>query len=163
MTIIADSTALILLAKVSVLETFVKRNNVETSKVVHGEVVKGKEIGRSDSMLVEKLVHGKNLKVKAPNNSVKNNIQKLFNLKGGELEIISLAYKTNNVILSDDKKCLNAAKALEIGFMTSLDVVAVLCKKRIITKEKALKCVDELEEYGWYAKDLIRSYREEIK
>ena len=163
MTIIADSTALILLAKVSVLETFVKRNDVITSEVVYEEVVKGKEIGRIDSILVEKLVHGKNLKVKAPNNSVKNNIQKLFNLKGGELEAVALAYKTNNTILSDDKKCLNTAKALGIGFITSLDVIVVLYKKRIITKEKALKCIAELEEYGWYAKNLIKSYREELK
>jgi predicted nucleic acid-binding protein len=163
MTIIADSTALILLARVSVLETFIKRNDVITSKVVYEEVVKGKEIGRSDSILVEKLVHRKNLKVKSPNNSIKNNVQKLFNLKGGELEVISLAYKTNNTILSDDKKCLNAAKALGIDYIISLDVIIVLFKKKVITKKKALKSIQELEGYGWYAKDLSQAYMEEIK
>lgn len=163
MTIIADSTALILLAKVSVLEAFIKRNDVITSNVVYEEVVKGKETGRSDSILVERLVDGRNLKVKSPNNSIKSNIQKLFNLKGGELEIVSLAYKTKNTILSDDKKCLNTAKALGINFITSLDVIVTLFKKKAINKEKALKCIEELEEYGWYAKDLIKTYREEIK
>ena len=47
--------------------------------------------------------------------------------------------------------------------MISLDVVIALYKKGVITKEKALKSIEELEEYGWYAKDLIKSYREEVK
>ena len=163
MTIIADSTALILLAKVSVLETFVKRNNAITSKIVYEEVARGKELGRSDAILVEKLVSENKLKVKTPKASVKSRIQKLFNIKAGELEVVSLAYKTKEFILSDDKKCLNTAKALGIDFINSLDVIVVLYKKRVITKEKALNCIEELDEYGWYSKDLIKFYREEIK
>lgn len=163
MTIIADATALILLAKVSVLETFVKRNNVVTSKIVYEEVIKGKSIGRFDSILVEKLVREEKLKIKVPNISIKNNIQKLFNLKAGELEIVALAYKTTDTILSDDKKCLTATKALGIGYINSLDVITILFKKKAITKEKAFKCIEELEEYGWYAKNLIKIYMEAIK
>ena len=163
MTIIADATALILLAKVSVLEIFVNRNNVIISKIVYEEVAKGKETGRKDSILVEKLVKENKLNLKTSNKSIKDSIEKLFNLKAGELEVVSLAYKTKHTILSDDKKCLSAAKALEIDFITSLDVVAALYKKRIVSKEKALECIDGLEEYGWYAKDLIRLYREVIK
>lgn len=163
MTIIADSTALILLAKVSLLETFVNRNHVITSKIVYEEVVKGKEKGRRDSLLVEKLVHENKLKLKTAEKSIKNKIEKLFNLKAGELEVVSLAYNTKHTILSDDKKCLNAAKALEIDFINSLDVTVVLYKKEVITKEKVLKCIEELEEYGWYAKDFIKHYKETIK
>ena len=163
MTIIADSTALILLAKASVLETFVKRNNTIASKIVYEEVVKGKELGRSDAILVEKLVSENKLNVKTPKASVKIRIQKLFNIKAGELEAISLAYKTKDIILSDDKKCLNTAKALGIDFINSLDVIIALYKKKAITKEKALNCIEELEEYGWYSKDLIKLYREAIK
>lgn len=163
MTIIADATALILLSKVSILEIFIKRNKVITSKIVYEEVARGKETGRDDSILVEKLVKEKKLKTNAPDKSVKNNIEKLFNLKAGELEVVSLAYKKKHTILSDDKKCLNAAKALGIDFMISLDVIIVLYKKKVITKEKVLECIDRLEEYGWYSKDLIKIYREEIR
>ena len=163
MTIIADATALILLAKVSVLETFADRNKIIVPKIVYEEVVRGKETGRNDGILAEKLIQEKKLTLKIPNNSIKNKIGKLFNLKAGELEVISLAYKTKHIILSDDKKCLNAAKALEIEFITSLDVIISLYKKKVITKEKALECINGLEDYGWYAKDLIRLYREAIK
>ena len=163
MTIIADATALILLSKVSILETFVNRNNIITSKIVYQEVVRGKEKGREDSILVERLVQENKIKLKIPNESIKNNIERLFNLKDGELEIVSLVYKTSHTILSDDKKCLNVAKALGIGFITSLDVIIVQLKKKAITKKKALGCIDELEEYGWYSKNLIKYYKEAIK
>ena len=163
MTIIADATALVLLAKISVLEIFVGRSNVITSKEAYEEVMRGREKGRTDSILTEKLVKEGKLKVMAPSKPVRDNIEKLFNLKGGELEVISLAYKKRHIILSDDKKCLNAAKALGINFITSLDVIAALQKKNVISKSKALECINGLEEYGWYAKDLINKYREAVK
>lgn len=163
MTIISDSTALILLAKAGILETFTSHNTIIVPKAVYEEVIKGKDTGREDSLLTERLVYEHKLIIKIPNNSVKNSIQKLFNLKGGELDVIALAHKTNDTILTDDKKCLNAAKALEIGFITSLDVIAALSKKKIISKEKANECINKLEEYGWYARDLIKKYKEAIK
>ena len=163
MTIISDGTSIILLTKAGLLELFVNRNKVIVPKLVYGEVVKGKIKGRGDSMLVEKLVTEKKLSVMPVNKATKNKIEKMFNLKGGELEVISLALGKPHAIITDDKKCLNAAKALKINFITSLDVIAVFYKKGIIKKESALECIDILEEYGWYARDLIKSYKEAIK
>ena len=163
MTIIADATALILLAKVTVLEKFVSRNIVITSKMVYEEVVVGKEKSRKDSVLVERLVQEKKLNLRKPTKSIKNKLEKLFNLKAGELEVVSLAYKTKHIILSDDKKCLNAAKGLGIDFITSLDIIVTLYRKSIITQEKAKECIEELEEYGWYSKDLVKNYKEAVK
>lgn len=163
MTIITDATALILLAKASVLETFVNRNDVVTSAVVYEEVTRGKDKGRIDSIMVEKLVQEQKIKIKVPAEPTRSMIEKTFNLHKGELEVITLALKTNHTVLSDDRKCLNAAKALEIGFITSLDVVAALFKNRAITKEKALGSLDKLEAHGWYLKDLIRPYKEAVK
>lgn len=163
MTIVADATALILLAKVTILEKFVNRNDVITSKIVYEEVIIDKEKGRKDSILVEKLVQEKKLRIKIPKKTIKTKIEKLFNIRAGELEVISLAYKTKHIILTDDKKCLNTAKALGMDFITSLDVVIAMYKKSIINKEKAMECIEELEEYGWYSKDLIKHYKEELK
>lgn len=163
MTIIADATALILLAKVTVLEKFVDCYQVITSRRVYEEVVIGKEKGRRDSILVERLLQENKLNLSKPIKSIKKKVEKLFNLKAGELEVVSLAYKTKHTILSDDKKCLNTAKGLGINFITSLDIIVTLYRKSIITKEKAIECIDELEEYGWYSKDLIKNYKEAIK
>ncbi len=163
MTIIADASALILLSKAGVLELLVERNNVITTKVVYEEVIKGKEKGRSDSLLVERLVREGLLRVKFPNKSVKKKVERLFNLKAGELEVISLAYKTKNAVLSDDRKCLTASNALGIQFMCSLDIIIAMYRRKAINKQRALECIERLEEYGWYAKDLIKNYKEEIK
>src|SRR3989338_7732166 len=159
MTIIADASSLILLAKVSVLEEFSRRNTIVIPKSVYEEVINGKEKGRLDSLLVENLTQNNLLKIKTPERRVKNRIENLFNIKKGELDVIALAYKTKDTVLSDDKKCFNTAKVLSIGFITSLDVVVVLCKKGHITKEKLHECLERLEEYGWYSKNIIKMYR----
>ncbi|MBI4639473.1 MAG: hypothetical protein HY731_02195 [Candidatus Tectomicrobia bacterium] len=163
MTIISDATSLILLAKVGLLEFFVSRNRVMAPTVVYGEVMKGKEKGREDSLLIERLRAEKRLQVKSPRKAARNSIQRLFNLKGGELDVIALAAGTQHTVLTDDRKCLNSAKALGIEFVTSLDVVVTLYKKGAIPKERALECINRLEEYGWYSRDPIKYYREMVK
>src|SRR3989344_1521965 len=152
MTIISDATAFILLSKATVLEIFANRNIVVTSPIVYEEVARGKEKGRFDSLLVEKLVNEKKIKLRDPDKSSNEKIQKLFDLRLGELDVVSLAHNTDDTILSDDKKCLNVAKTLGIPFITSLDVILVLYKKRAIKKEKAIESIDKLEEYGWYSR-----------
>ena len=163
MTIISDATALILLSKANILEIFVNRNDAVIPEKVYEEVIKGREKGRTDSILVERLVNGNKLAVKTPKESTKETIRKLTGLKYGELDVISLAYITGDTILSDDKKCINSAKALNIDFITSLDVIIVLYKKKAIDKEKAIECIEILDEYGWYSEDLIKKYKEILK
>ena len=163
MTIISDASSLILLAKAGVLELFANRNKVIAPKLVYEEVARGKDKGREDSILIERLKTEKKLIIMAVNKKTKNKIQKTFNLKGGELEVISFAFGKNHTIITDDKKCINAAKALKINFINSLDVILVLHKKGAMRKEKALECIETLEEYSWYSKDLIKSYKEALK
>lgn len=163
MTIISDASSLILLARAGLLEVLAKKNRINLPKLVYEEVIKGKEKGREDSMIIEKLVAERRLNIVTANKSLKNKISKMLNLKGGELEVVSFALGKNYIILTDDKKCLNAAKALKIDFINSLDVIAVLCKRGEISKKKAFECVEMLEEYGWYKKELIKIYKEAIK
>ncbi len=163
MTFVSDATSLILLAKVGLLESFTNRNPVVVPQHVFNEVVKGKDKGRVDAFLVEKLRDEKKLIITFPKEETKARIQKLFNLKGGELDVLAISLETKAVILTDDKKCLNAAKALKVGFITTLDVVVTLHEKGALSKEKALKCMELLEEYGWYSRNLIKSYKEALK
>jgi len=163
MTIICDASSLILLAKIGLLETLAKRNKTIISTKVYEETVKGKERGRKDAFIIEKLVYDKEIEVRTANKKMKENLLKLFNLKGGENETVALALKEKHNILTDDKKCMNVAKVLKIDFISSLDIVVVLQKKGVIDIEKALKSLNELENYGWYKKDIIGDYRRKIK
>ena len=65
--------------------------------------------------------------------------------------------------MSDDKKCLAAAKALKLNFITSLDIVVALYRRGVVSKEMAVECIESLEEYGWYSKDVVKSYKEAVK
>ena len=163
MTIVSDATSLILLAKVGLLEKFVTRNAVVMPSAVYVEVAKGKDKGRLDALLVERLVDEKKLGISVPDNETKVRIEKLFNVHGGELEVLAIALGTKKTILTDDKKCFNAAKALKLSFITSLDVVVALYKKGVISKQAALQCVENLDSYGWYAQGLIKTYKEAVK
>lgn len=163
MTLVSDATSLILLAKANLLEVFVRRNKVVIPKLVYEEVGKGKDKGREDIILVEKLIAKNQLSVVSVNNTIKDKIANILNLKGGEQEVIAIASEKGHTIITDDKKCINAAKALDIGFVTSLDVVVALYKKGAISKEKATNSIYILEEYGWYSRDLIKYYKEAVK
>ena len=163
MTLVADASSLILLAKSGVLKDFIQEKKIMIPQRVYEEIIAGKEKFREDAFLIEKLVKENKIEVVKPNEKIKEQVRKLFGLSGGEQEAISLALEKRLSIITDDKKCLNAAKAIGIDFITSLDVIVALYKKRVINKEKALECVDRLEEYGWYANDIIKSYKEAIK
>ena len=163
MTIVSDATSLILLAKVGLLEAFVTRNAVVTPPTVYEEVAKGKDKGRLDALLVERLVDEKKLGISVPDNETKARLEKLFNVHGGELEVLAIAVTTKKTIVTDDKKCFNVAKALKLNFITTLDVVITLYRKGAISKQSALQCVENLDGYGWYAKDVIKMYQEAVK
>jgi len=163
MTLIADASSLILLGRISLLTRFVDKNNIIIPEKVYIEVIKGKEKALLDAFLVEKLVKENKITIEKVDKIIAEKIKKIFGLWAGEGEVLGLATITNFPIITDDRKCLNAAKASGMIVITSLDVVVALYKKKEIGKEKALQSFDILEEYGWYKKEIIKFYKEEIK
>ncbi len=163
MTIVSDATAIILLSKAGILELFAGHNRVVIPNSVYLEVIKGKEKGRLDAMQAEKLVQDKRLKIMPVHRSTRTYIEGLLNLKKGELDTVALAYKDGFVVLSDDKKCINAAKALGLPFMNSLDAVVAMWKNKVMNSKKAMGCINSLEDFGWYSKELIKTRKEMIR
>src|SRR3989344_4470072 len=152
MTIVSDATALILLSKAGLLEIFAERNKIIMPVSVFQEVMDGKGKGRLDAMQTEILVEQKKIKVVNPSEKLRNRINKTLNLKKGELDVVSIAFQKKYSILADDKKCLNAAKALKLDYMTSLDIIIALWKKNEINRQKALESINKLEDFGWHSK-----------
>ena len=163
MTIASDATAIILLSKVGVLELFAYRNAVAMAKSVYLEVMKGKERGRLDAMLTERLVLERKLRVLPVHKQTRTYVEGLLSIKKGELDTVALAYKNRYLVLTDDKKCINAAKALGLPFMNSLDVIVAMWKNKVIDSKKAMDCISSLEDFGWYSKELIKTRREMIR
>ena len=162
MTIVADASSLILLSKIKLLEKLAERNRIIVPKKVYEKVAKGKEKGREDAFLVERMIREKKIMLRGANEKLKKDVEKTFNLHGGENEALAVALENKDTVLTDDKKCITAAGTLKLNFITSLDVVIAMYKKGRIDKKRAMQSLDELLEYGWYKRGLIEKYRREI-
>ncbi|MDP2924833.1 MAG: hypothetical protein Q8N99_00515 [Nanoarchaeota archaeon] len=163
MTIVIDASSIILLAKIDLLEKLIERNPLIIPEKVYIEVVKGKEKGMLDAFILERLVNEKKIKIEKVEKIAYEEVWKLFGLWAGEAEVLALALKNNIPIITDDKKCLNRAKAAGVSCITSLDVIIALLKNKHINKEQAKKSLEKLENYGWYKKNIIKLYKEKIK
>lgn len=161
--IVSDSSTLILLAKISLLETFLEKNKLLIPAGVYEEsVIRGKERGDIDAYLIEKLVDKKRIIIKRVNEKTKSRVKKLFRITKGENETICLA-KKGDLILTDDRKCINVCKTLKLKFTISADVVVTLYKKGRISKDKKDSAFDKLEEISRLKKELIDKRREECE
>ena len=163
MTLVADASSLILLAKSDILIDLLKENKIMIPEKVYREIIVGKDKSREDAFLVERLISEHRINIVQANKKINDKIKDLFGLSGGEQEVISIAWEKNRPIITDDKKCFNAAKALKIEFITSPQIITILFKKNKITKHKALEAIESLEDFGWYKKEIIKNYREMIK
>ncbi len=163
MTIVVDASSIILMAKITLLEKLTEKNKLIAPEKVYTEVLRGKEKARHDAFLVERLVKENKLKIEKVSEKEYEKIRKLFGLWAGEAEVLALSLKHKLPIITDDKKCLNAAKSININCMTSLDVTITLLNKRQVDKQKALSSLEALEEYGWYKREIIKFYKEKIK
>ncbi len=154
---------MILLAKVGLLEKFLSRRPAAIPSSVYDEVIQGKEKGKEDSYLIETLVKDSKITLGEPKKSTCIEVGNLFNLHGGERDVLALAKDMNiKCIVCDDKKAINASKALGLKFITALNIVVAMCLKGEISKEEAEKQIDTLDEFGWYNIKLIKKARQDI-
>jgi len=157
--LVSDSSTLILLAKITLLEIFLEKNPLLISKGVYEEsVARGKERGKSDAYLIERLLNENKITVKEVSGKSRRELSKIFGIKRGENETICLG-RNAELILTDDKKCINVCKALDLHFAISADVVVALYKKGRISKEKKDQAFDKLEEISRLKKELIDERR----
>ncbi len=161
---IIDSSSMILLAKIGLLEKFLSgREAVIPSSVYNESVSRGKDKGREDAYIIEALVKSGKIKVSEPHKSTCTEVGNLFNLHGGERDVLALAKDMNiKYIICDDKKAINASKVLGLKFITALNIIVAMCIKGKISKEEAEKQIGMLDEFGWYNIKLIKKARQDI-
>ena len=162
--IVSDSSTLILLAKVSILDTFI--NNIKLKviipKKVHLECIIKDD--RFDAKLIEERVKEGKIKVKEiKQQNLCLKLMQDFGIGAGEAEAITLCIEEKKSLITDDKKAINICKIFHIGFTTAPNILVNLYKKEIITKEKAELSIKKLQLYGRYSQEIIQRIMEEIK
>ncbi len=159
--IVFDSSTLILLAKVELLDTFLRdyKEKIIIPKAVEEESTIKETF---DGLLIKKRIEEKRIEVRNVDKEKVEDIKKDFRLGKGEAEAIILAEQENGLLATDDRNAILACKIKNIQFTTAIDFVIRASEKKKIRKEEAKRRIDQLEKLGRYKKEIIDSAREKI-
>ena len=158
-----DSSSLILIAKLSILDKFLQ--NLKTVLIIT-PIVKHECILKStfDANLIEKRIEEKIIIVsEIKDKKAYMKVMEDFNIGKGEAETITLCLENKLSIIIDDKKAINACKILKISFATIPNILVRMYQKNLITKSQANAYVIKLEKIGRYKKEIMEKIKEDIK
>ena len=156
-----DSSTLILLAKIELLNEVSKEIEIVITSKVRTEATRKKTL--FDAKLIENFIEQKIIKVE--NVKEKGSIEKLkrdFNLAEGEASSLILAKKKTLILATDDGPAIKAAKILGVDFTTAMDFLVRAHEKKILTKKIALVKLEKLEKYGRYSSRIIEDVSERL-
>jgi predicted nucleic acid-binding protein len=152
--LVADSSALILLAKCGLLETVGDVFEITVSPAVRAEVA-SESLVRSypDALLISDLVSKGKIQIRAPR-TVKLPLP--LSLHKGEQEALMLALEIEGTIFAtDDGKAIKAAKFLKVPFVISPKIVVELFRLGKISFKNARESLEKLGKIGRYSPEII--------
>lgn len=156
--IISDASTLILLEKIKLLASILKKDRIIIPPAVYREAVtKGKEKNHPDAFEIGKKIENKSIQVIEVKNKCKiNEIKTNFNLADGESEAIVLLHENRgNVVALDDLKAMHYCNYYGLPFTTAIDFVLDYFGKKLISKRGAEEMIKNLGIFGRYKDDII--------
>ena len=162
--IVIDSSSLILLAKISILDNVTK--NIQKNLVITNQIYVETTAKHDtfDAKLIEKRTGEKIIEImKVKNSDLYIKIRDDFNLGRGEAEAIALCLEKKIGLITDDKKAMNACKILKIKFTTVPNLLIRLYKKELITKIESDLYLKKLERLGRYSNNVLQKTKEDLK
>ena len=160
---IMDSSTLILLAKSGLLDIFI--DNLKTQliipKTVETECASKKDT--YDAKLITQRINDKKIIVQTSSNlKICEELMRDFNIAKGEAEALTLCLDKNQLLLTDDKKAINACKILRLAFATAPNILIRAVEKGLIEQEQAMLIFEKLMRYGRYSKDIIQDVKDKL-
>jgi predicted nucleic acid-binding protein len=155
--LIFDSSTLILIAKVELLDVFLMGIGMEIAipKAVEDECCGGKKT--LDALFIRRALDESRIKVKGVSNrKLVTKLKEDFNMGRGESEAIALALEEKALLVGmDDKNGMNACKMAGIPFTTAVGILVRSREKGLIGRSDALVKLSALAKFGWYRNDLL--------
>lgn len=162
--IVFDSSTLILLAKIDILELFISNfhKKVLIPEKVRIEVSAG---GREERLFVVKLIEDKRImSLKVRNRRQIKKLMEDFNIDEGEAEALTLAIQEGaDMVATDDRNAIRACKLLNIDFVTAIAVLVRATEKSLISRDDAVIKLQKLQSVGRYSKEIIDNAVRQIK
>ena len=160
---IIDSSTLILLAKSGLLDIFIDnlKSQLIIPKAVEYESTSKKD--SYDAKLIIQRINDKKIQVQTASNvKVCKKLMRDFNISKGEAEALTLCLDKHQLLLTDDKKAINACKILRLAFATAPDILIRAVEKGLIEKEQAMLIFEKLMRYGRYSEDIIHDLKDKL-
>lgn len=155
--IIFDTSTLILLAKIDILQIVLRKYSGVIPESVREEVTYKNEI--DTELIVQQIKDGNLTLEKNPNNDKMKQILKDFPLGRGEVAALIIAKEKDTVLATDDGLAIKVCKIFSVRFATAIHflIEAGLEKSLAMAKLKLLK------KYGRYSSDIIKDAEERIR
>ncbi|MBI4746017.1 MAG: hypothetical protein HY786_05650 [Deltaproteobacteria bacterium] len=162
--IVFDSSTLIFLAKIEMLELFISnyKRRLLIPEMVRAEVcVKGKE----ETPLITRLIAENKIEVvKIGYGGAGKKLMDDFNIEVGEAEALLLAVQEGaEAIATDDRNAIRASKFLKLEFITATTILIRAFEKGFIDKSGAVIKLQKLQSVGRYSKAIIDDAMRQIK
>ena len=151
---IADSSALILLAKCGLLELVCKRFKLFVPLAVVDEVASAKLVrAYPDAALISELITKGVITVQTPSVA---EFTVPISLHQGEKQALMLAKELErSVLATDDGKAIKASKFLNVPFIISPKIVTELFRVGGISLHEARRALEKLAKIGRYSPEII--------
>jgi predicted nucleic acid-binding protein len=159
--VVLDASALILMAKIGLLEEISQELDLHTTEEVYREATRAETY---DAQVIQQRTEDdKVIEEKAPEEGIEKILDR-FNLDRGEASVIAYCREQNmDIVATDDKQAINACKILRIKFTTSLKLLERSQEKGLLSQEKALAKLGELDRYGWFKDSQVKSTEQNIR
>jgi predicted nucleic acid-binding protein len=151
--LVFDATPIIYLAKVGKLHLI---ENISEKKVIPGSVfeevvVKGKEAGKSDALIVERLIEQGVFQVSEVKEiDVYRKLMENKKLSKADVEVLTLAKVENGVAIVDEDYARWVAEVEDIKCGGTIYLISLLLEGGVITKREAREIVNGIIEKGWF-------------
>ena len=151
---VADSSALILLAKCSLLEIVCDLFDVIVPKAVNMEVASEDLVKNyPDAALISTLMSKGTIQVQGPSS---DGPPLPISLHKGEKEALLLAIKLgSSLFATDDGRAIKAARFFNVPFIITPKIVVELFRLQKISFKKARESLEKLSKIGRYSPEII--------
>ena len=164
--IISDTSSLVLLEKIKLLECLIKKTQFIIPQEVYNEAVtNGIKKKALDAYKIERKVKEGVIKIKKVKevNKIQDIIEN-FGVGIGEAAAIQLFTEHQaDVLATDDHKSMNVCRIYEIPFMTSLTFILNSVNNKVIKEQDAEEMIRQLSVYGRYKDELINEALKRLK
>ena len=161
---VSNSGPLIHLAKVGLLELLKKYEIIIPSQVKLEVVDKGKELGHSDALLVEKAIEEGWIKeIQVENDEKFSKIAEISGLHEAEIAAILYSYKNKYVVLLDDDPARIFARNLGLEVRGSLGILIQGAIEEKVSYKMAKNALDNLAEIMFLSSTIYKFVDKKLK